>query len=129
MIRSIPCRTLILSLTFLSAFQLAACQSEAPTPDVQTAAPAQRSIEVIADEFLAAMLERHPSLATNYSIEGARHDRLFDNSLDALDDWRATPVRRPFASVARSFGKPVRRQPGTTACRLCSTFSRSSPTT
>ena len=89
MIRSIPCRTLILSLTFLSAFQLAACQSEAPTPDVQTAAPAQRSIEVIADEFLAAMLERHPSLATNYSIEGARHDRLFDNSLDALDDWRA----------------------------------------
>ena len=89
MIRRPPFRKYILTLTCLSAFQLAACQSEAPAPEVQTTVTAQRSIEVIADEFLAAMLERHPGLATNYSIEGARHDRLFDNSLEALDDWRA----------------------------------------
>ena len=34
------------------------------------------------------MLERYPEVATSYSIEGARHDRLFDNSLDALAEWQ-----------------------------------------
>lgn len=47
-----------------------------------------RNIEVIADEYLAAMLIRHPSLATRYAIEGARHDRLYDNSLGALAQWQ-----------------------------------------
>ena len=88
MSRSTPYRRCILSLAFLSAFYLAACQSEAPAPEAQTTAPAQRTIEVIADEVLAAMLERYPAMATNYSIEGARHDRMFDNSLEALDDWQ-----------------------------------------
>ena len=46
-------------------------------------------IEALADEFLAAMLERYPEMATRYSIAGARHDRLFDNSLQALAKWQA----------------------------------------
>ena len=33
------------------------------------------------------MLIRYPWMATSYAIEGARHDRLYDNSLDALAAW------------------------------------------
>jgi uncharacterized protein (DUF885 family) len=47
-----------------------------------------RSIEAIADEYLAALLQRHPEVGTNYSIPGARHDRLTDNSLEALAAWQ-----------------------------------------
>ena len=46
-------------------------------------------IEVLADEYLAALLERYPEMATYYSIEGAPHDRLFDNSLAAQAEWEA----------------------------------------
>jgi len=50
--------------------------------------PGKSPIEAMADEFLAATLERYPAMGTYYSIEGARHDRLFDNSLDALAEWQ-----------------------------------------
>jgi uncharacterized protein (DUF885 family) len=72
-----------------SALLSTACESEAPVAAEPVAEPAHRSIETIADEFLAAMLERNPTLATSYLIEGARHDRLFDNSLQALAEWQA----------------------------------------
>ena len=48
-----------------------------------------RSIEEVADEVLEAMFERYPTMATSYSIPGARHDRLFDNSLQAQSEWQA----------------------------------------
>lgn len=51
--------------------------------------PVARSMEAIADEFLAAYLERYPETGTNLSLPGARHDRLFDNSLEALVAWQA----------------------------------------
>ena len=63
---------------------LAACGSDEPTSE-----PAHRSIEEVADEFLAATLERNPTMGTYYAIEGARHDQLQDNSLDALTEWQA----------------------------------------
>ncbi|MCH8891317.1 MAG: DUF885 domain-containing protein [Myxococcales bacterium] len=47
-----------------------------------------RSIETIADEYLAALLQREPELGTTYGIPGARHDRLPDNSLEALASWQ-----------------------------------------
>jgi uncharacterized protein (DUF885 family) len=47
----------------------------------------QRSVESIADEYLAAYLERYPEMATYFSLPGARHDRLKDNSLAALAAW------------------------------------------
>jgi len=61
-----------------------ACSNEAPEPE-----PEVSRIEALADEFLDATLERYPAMGTNYSIEGARHDRLFDNSLEALVEWQA----------------------------------------
>ena len=65
-----------------------ACSKETGTPEADIiAVQTQRSIEVIADEYLAAMLERNPQIGTYYSLPGARHDRLIDNSLHALLAW------------------------------------------
>jgi len=72
-----------------SALLISACESETPVAAEPVAESANRSIETIADEVLAAMLERYPAMATRYSIEGAGHDRLFDNSLQALAEWQA----------------------------------------
>lgn len=74
---------------FLSAIFLIACDSKTPATEESIATTEQRSIEAIADDYLAAMLERNPTTATSYAIEGARHDRLFDNSLEALAEWQA----------------------------------------
>ncbi len=71
----------ILSAALLA---IAACSSDAPEPEAEISA-----IEALANEYLAATLERFPEMGTYYSIEGARHDRLTDNSLDALQEWQA----------------------------------------
>jgi uncharacterized protein (DUF885 family) len=52
-------------------------------------AESRRSVEAIADEFLEVYLERYPGTGTYFSIPGARHDRLTDNSLQALAAWQA----------------------------------------
>ncbi len=72
-----------------AALLISACESETPVAEEPAAESAERNIETIADEVLAAMLERNPTMATSYLIEGARHDRLFDNSLQALAEWQA----------------------------------------
>lgn len=59
----------------------------------EVAEPVARSIEAVADEFLAGMLQRFPSTGTYYGIEDARHDRLFDNSLEALASWQVRQDR------------------------------------
>jgi len=72
-------------LALVAALLVASCSSE-DTPAVELQ-PSR--IEVLADEFLAATLDRYPTMATYISIEGARHDRLFDNSLEALAGYQA----------------------------------------
>ena len=67
------------------ALILVACSSDIP----EVSEPEPSRIEVLADEFLAATLDRYPTMATYISIEGARHDRLFDNSLEALAEYQA----------------------------------------
>ena len=69
------------------------------------ALPVERSMEAIADEFLAAYLERFPGTGTNYSLPGARHDRLFDNSREALTAWQARVD--DWLEELDSMGKPV----------------------
>lgn len=70
------------SLVLVAALAIPACNSDAPTP-----APEKSRIDDLGDEVLEATLARYPSIGTYLSIEGARHDRLFDNSLDALAEW------------------------------------------
>jgi len=52
-------------------------------------ARSQPSVEEIADEYLAAYLVRFPETGTYYSLPGARHDRLTDNTAPALAAWQA----------------------------------------
>ncbi len=89
MARSILTRFTCIAAVACSALLISACESETPVAESPVAESAQRNIETIADEVLAAMLERYPAMATRYSIEGARHDRLFDNSPQALTEWQA----------------------------------------
>ncbi len=79
-------RTSQVVLALFATLLFSACEERPPVVEEQAAS---RSIETIADEVLEALLIRFPSMATSYSIEGARHDRLYDNSLDALADWQA----------------------------------------
>ena len=79
-----PCR--LATLLFASLF-LCACDS-GESSNSETAA-ASRSIEAIADDYLAALFERYPTLPTSYSIPGFRHDKLYDNSLPSLAAWEA----------------------------------------
>jgi uncharacterized protein (DUF885 family) len=92
----VACRTFRLmkyigpAIVALSCLALTGCgddrqavQPEAQTPQVQ------RTIESIADEYLAAVLLRHPEMGTTYNLPGARHDALYDNSPDALAAWQA----------------------------------------
>jgi uncharacterized protein (DUF885 family) len=76
-----PARPLLVLAAILA---LAGCSGEVPPAE-----PEKSPIEAIADEFLAAILQRNPTMGTYYSIDGARHDQLFDNSLDALAEWQA----------------------------------------
>ena len=55
---------------------------------VDTATTA-RQVNAIADEYMAALLERNPELVTFYGLPGGRHDRLTDNSPAALRAWQA----------------------------------------
>jgi uncharacterized protein (DUF885 family) len=80
-------------LLLLPALLLAGACEPSPEPASKPAAEqasepaARRNIEAIVDAYLAAWLERYPTMGTYYSIPGARHDRLFDNSPEALGAW------------------------------------------
>lgn len=63
------------------------CAMAACTRDQDNSPIASRSIEEIADEYLAAMLLQYPEFGTYYAIAGANHDRLTDNSMEALTAW------------------------------------------
>ena len=51
--------------------------------------PPQSAIEQLADKYLDALMESDTLMGTYYSIEGARHDRLPDNSLAGIAAWQA----------------------------------------
>ena len=53
----------------------------------QTKPDAAAATTKLADEFVAANLERFPEWATFSGAPGARHDRVFDNTLEARRAW------------------------------------------
>jgi uncharacterized protein (DUF885 family) len=57
-----------------------ACSQPTPPPS---------AIEQLADEYLDGLMESDALMGTYYSIEGARHDRLPDNSLVGMAEWQA----------------------------------------
>jgi uncharacterized protein (DUF885 family) len=73
------------ALLFISISETEAVENS----DFEYAGEDASSVEALADEIVAATLERYPSMGTYLGIEGAAHDRLFDNSLGALGAWQA----------------------------------------
>ena len=74
--------TAMMAGVIMAAAIVAACSEEQPTPAQEVSA-----IEALADEYLAALMEYQPTMGTYLSIEGARHDRLPDLSLEAQAEW------------------------------------------
>lgn len=68
----------------IACLTVAACE---PSPTAEPE-PEVSAVEALADEYLAAVLERYPAMGTRLALEDATHDRLFDNSLEALADWQ-----------------------------------------
>src|SRR5665213_1514375 len=66
---------------------LAACSSPPPKPAAPP--PADPAAKALADGYIAAYLDRYPEQATEFGVPGRHHDKLTDNSLDALKAWEA----------------------------------------
>jgi uncharacterized protein (DUF885 family) len=67
----------------------AACgrrEERRPAPGTPSADAAVRTL---ADAYLAGYFDRNPDVVTVYGVPGRRHDKLPDNSLDALNAWHA----------------------------------------
>jgi len=84
------------------------CKGGQETPDPAVAAARVRAL---ADEFWAAYVERYPETATYQGIAQAPHDRLSDNSLEALATWRL----REDAWLEELRGLEPRLEPGSAA--------------
>jgi uncharacterized protein (DUF885 family) len=67
--------------------------TEPPARGASASTDLDARISTMADAFLEQYLERSPESVTFYGIPGHRHDRLTDNSQEALARWRATEDR------------------------------------
>lgn len=74
------------------ALVLSSCAPAVQTPVSQPAATASRVSE-LADAYLASYLKAFPENVTWFSLPGARHDRLTDNSPEGLRAWREAEDR------------------------------------
>jgi uncharacterized protein (DUF885 family) len=94
-------------------------------------APPPSTIEQIANEYLAGLMESDALMGTYYSIEGARHDRLPDNSLSGIAAWqqkedmwlaRLQLIGAPAEIGSRewvTYGLLKEQLEGATATRIC----------
>lgn len=67
------------------------CSSGNPSASTAPAPiPAGPRVAELADAYMKSWLDAFPENATYFSLPGARHDRLTDNSLAALQAWQKT---------------------------------------
>jgi uncharacterized protein (DUF885 family) len=74
-------------LLLLAAVAAFGCHGT-PRDETSTPTPDER-VRALADAFLDGWFERNPEQGTYYGVPGRRHDRLSDNSLEALKAWTA----------------------------------------
>lgn len=79
-------RAIIITACLLSQTATARDISGGPETTIRGGNPAQRVTE-LADAYMKAWFEAFPETATHYAPPGARHDRLSDNSLAAVQAW------------------------------------------
>jgi uncharacterized protein (DUF885 family) len=86
------CPITTISCLALSISAIAACGG--PPQPVPPATPsADGRVTALADAYLSGYFERYPDQATVYGVPGRTHDRLPDNSLQALESWHAREDR------------------------------------
>ncbi len=74
-----------IALAFLLSLIVSACTRQPPAPKAPSA---DERVRALADEYLENYFDRYPEQATVYGVPGRRHDQLFDNSLEALQEWK-----------------------------------------
>src|SRR5262249_56556795 len=67
----------------------AACGRSSEPPGHLPPVPAGGRVSALADAYLAGYFDRNPDAVTLFGVPGRRHDRLPDNSLQALKAWQA----------------------------------------
>ncbi len=68
----------------------AGCGQSGPPRAEQTRSDATDSkVKALADSYLAGYFERYPDQVTYFGVTGRHHDRLPDDSLEALKAWEA----------------------------------------
>ena len=80
--------TIFASAVF-SALAIACNRSPQAPPSSSRPQPADARVRALADSYLEGFFERNPDAVTLYGVPGAHHDRLPDNSFDALHAWHA----------------------------------------
>jgi uncharacterized protein (DUF885 family) len=66
--------------------------SDSPTP-APASEPADARVRALADAHVSGFFDRFPEQATVYGVAGRSHDRLTDNSPEALQQWQAQEDR------------------------------------
>jgi len=74
-------RRVLIVLLLATSGCSSAVEQPAPAP------PADPKAQALADTFLAGYFDRNPEEATIFGVPGRHHDKLTDNSLDALKAW------------------------------------------
>jgi uncharacterized protein (DUF885 family) len=77
----------ILMAIFLVVF-LSACRKKDASAEQPSADELAARVTALADEYIKEALSRYPEWAEFLGLAGAPHDRLTDNSLEALHAWQ-----------------------------------------
>ncbi|HEV3139000.1 MAG TPA: DUF885 family protein, partial [Vicinamibacterales bacterium] len=80
-------RTILLIVGIGAALAVGACGGEPAAP--ARPQPPDARVRVLADVYLEGFFERNPDQVTLYGVPGRRHDKLPDNSLEALKRWQS----------------------------------------
>jgi len=73
---------------FIAAVSVA-CNSSTPPVAHAPGIPPDAAVKSLADTYLSAYLDRYPEQGTYFGIQGRRHDKMSDNSLESLKAWEA----------------------------------------
>ena len=79
----------MLRRALVSALVLGFAACAAPPQKPAAPPPADPAAKALADGYIAAYFDRFPEQATEFGVPGRHHDKLTDNSLDALKAWEA----------------------------------------
>ena len=73
----------------IAGFCLFAAACGEPGQNTPKTEPAATRAKALADGYLDGFLARNPDQVTLFGVPGRRHDKLPDNSMDAVRAWQA----------------------------------------